>query len=108
MKSIFPSRSCPLWLIISGFSFLASSFFYPALSHPATPKTSHIFVQRINILPLRIVRRGEFCQNDGNIETLTTLLLRDLPHYANRGSQRARRLSRQADVYSYMVVAGRA
>ncbi|MBW4672347.1 MAG: hypothetical protein KME60_34255 [Cyanomargarita calcarea GSE-NOS-MK-12-04C] len=33
--------------------------------------------------------------------------MRDLPGYANRGSQRARRLSRQADVYSYMVVAGR-
>jgi hypothetical protein len=42
-----------------------------------------------------------------NLETLITQLLRDLPSYANRASQRARRLSRATDVYSYMLVAGR-
>ncbi len=48
------------------------------------------------------------CSNQ-NIETLTTQLLRDLPSYANRASQRARPplLSRTPDVYSYMMVAGR-
>ncbi len=33
--------------------------------------------------------------------------MRDLPSYANRVTQRARRLSRSADVYSYILVAGR-
>lgn len=46
------------------------------------------------------------CANQ-NLEDLTTGLLHDLPSYANRASQRARRLSRATDVYSYMVVAGR-
>ena len=44
-----------------------------------------------------------------NIDILTTQLLRDLPSYANRASQRARPplLSQTPDVYSYMMVAGR-
>ncbi len=42
-----------------------------------------------------------------NLETLTTQLLRDLPAYANRSSQRARILSRVGDVFSYMLVAGK-
>jgi hypothetical protein len=42
-----------------------------------------------------------------NLETLTTQLLRDLPSYANRASQRARRRKRSSDNYSYMVLAGR-
>ena len=33
--------------------------------------------------------------------------MRDLPSYANRASQRARRLQRKTDVYSYMSVAGK-
>lgn len=42
-----------------------------------------------------------------NLETLTTQLLRDLPSYANRVSQRARRLKRAVDVYNYVIVAGK-
>jgi hypothetical protein len=42
-----------------------------------------------------------------NLETLTTNLLRDLPNYANRSSQRARRLSRKGDVFSYFIFAGK-
>jgi len=41
-----------------------------------------------------------------DIKTLTTQLLRDLPSYANRTSQRARRLSRSIDLYTYVLVAG--
>lgn len=41
------------------------------------------------------------------LEKLTTQLLRDLPSYANRASQRARRSSRSSDIYSYMLVAGK-
>lgn len=51
-------------------------------------------------------KEKSFCSQQ-NIETLTTPLLRDLPSYTNRASQRARRLSRKADVYSYMVIAGK-
>ncbi|BBD59331.1 hypothetical protein NIES2109_21140 [Nostoc sp. HK-01] len=42
-----------------------------------------------------------------NLETLTNELLRDLPGYANRASQRARLRKRSSDAYSYMVLAGR-
>lgn len=42
-----------------------------------------------------------------DVETLTTKLLQDLPSYANRISQRVRRLNRPTDIYSYVVVAGR-
>jgi hypothetical protein len=42
-----------------------------------------------------------------NIETLTSNLLRDLPSYANRTTQRARRLSRKVDVFSYFIFAGK-
>lgn len=46
------------------------------------------------------------CQRQ-DIKTLTNRLLQDLPSYANRASQRARRLSRKSDFYSYVLVAGR-
>ncbi|MBD2342235.1 hypothetical protein H6G64_35545 [Calothrix sp. FACHB-156] len=42
-----------------------------------------------------------------NIESLTTWLLRYLPSYTNRVTQRARRRSRSSEVYSYMLLAGR-
>jgi hypothetical protein len=45
------------------------------------------------------------CQTQ-DIKTLTNQLLRDLPGYANRTSQRARRLSRSIDLYTYVLVAG--
>ncbi len=41
------------------------------------------------------------------LETLIALLLRDLPSYANRVTQRARRRSRSVEVYSYVILAGR-
>jgi len=45
------------------------------------------------------------CPSD--VETLTTQMLRDLPSYANRTSQRARHLNRTTDISSYMLLAGR-
>ncbi|KYC36176.1 hypothetical protein WA1_41310 [Scytonema hofmannii PCC 7110] len=50
--------------------------------------------------------KKDFCSNQ-NLEALTTQMLRDLPSYANRASQRSRRLSRKNEVFSYIVVAGR-
>jgi hypothetical protein len=41
------------------------------------------------------------------LETLITQLLRDLPSYANRATQRGRRLRRSSDIFSYMLIAGR-
>lgn len=46
------------------------------------------------------------CQQE-NLETLTTYLMRDLPSYANRATQRARRLSRKVDIFPYVLVAGK-
>jgi hypothetical protein len=46
------------------------------------------------------------CQKQ-DLETLTTYFLRDLPGYANRATQRARRLSRKVDIFPYVLVAGK-
>ena len=46
----------------------------------------------------------ETCPAD--VETLTSQLIRDLPSYANRVIQRARRLNRTVDSFSYVLVAG--
>jgi hypothetical protein len=51
-------------------------------------------------------KEKSFC-SEQNIENLITPLLRDLPSYTNRASQRARRLKRKTDVYSYMALAGK-
>ncbi|TVP58007.1 MAG: hypothetical protein EA343_22010 [Nodularia sp. (in: Bacteria)] len=45
--------------------------------------------------------------SEQSLELLTTQLLQDLPSYANRVTQRARRRSRDSDIYSYMLVAGK-
>lgn len=51
-------------------------------------------------------RKRPVCMQ-GDIEILMTELLRNLPSYANRASQRARRLSRTTQIYSYMLMAGK-
>ena len=45
------------------------------------------------------------CPTD--LETLTVRMLKDLPNYANRVIQRGRRLERDLDIFSYILVAGR-
>ncbi|WP_375468409.1 hypothetical protein [uncultured Nostoc sp.] len=90
------------WLLACGFWVLGSnSLAYPALSINLTPKPS-VLAEREN------VNGGarSLC-SEQNLETFTIQLLEDLPSYTNRVSQRARRLSRSSDVYSYMLVAGR-
>ncbi|MGD1875080.1 MAG: hypothetical protein ACFB02_18750 [Mastigocoleus sp.] len=42
-----------------------------------------------------------------NITTLVNKMLLDLPGYANRATQRARRLDRANEVYSYILLAGK-
>lgn len=46
------------------------------------------------------------CSNQ-DLSQLTNKLLRDLPAYFNRATQRARRLDRSVQLYSYMLVAGK-
>lgn len=90
------------WLLACGFWVLGSNnFAYPAFSINLTPKPSAL-AEKEN------VNGGvkSLC-SEQNLETLTTQLLEDLPSYTNRASQRARRLKRSSDVYSYMLVAGR-
>ncbi|WP_256090951.1 hypothetical protein [Nostoc sp. KVJ20] len=90
------------WLLVYGFWVLVSnSLAYPAFSTNLTPKPL-VLAQRENVN----TGAKSLC-SEQNLETLTTQLLEDLPSYTNRASQRARRLSRSSDVYSYMLVAGR-
>ena len=44
------------------------------------------------------------CPTD--LETLTVRMLKDLPNYANRVIQRGRRLERDVDIFSHILVAG--
>ncbi|MEH2200437.1 hypothetical protein [Nostoc sp.] len=90
------------WLLACAFwVFGANILAYPAFSTNPTPN------------PSALAERGNV--NDGakslcseqNLETLTIQLLEDLPSYTNRASQRARRLSRSSDIYSYVLVAGK-
>ncbi|WP_407884947.1 hypothetical protein [Scytonema sp. NUACC26] len=53
-----------------------------------------------------MVAKKDSCSKQ-SLESLTTQMLRDLPSYVNRASQRSRRLSREKEVFSYIVVAGR-
>lgn len=55
---------------------------------------------------INISRKSSVCM-EKDVEALMTKLLRDLPGYANRVSQRSRRLSRTTQTYSYMLMAGK-
>ncbi|MEC4984082.1 MAG: hypothetical protein SAJ37_15375 [Oscillatoria sp. PMC 1068.18] len=46
------------------------------------------------------------CPTD--VKILTEQMLKDLPSYANRVIQRARRLNREVDIFSYVILAGKA
>ncbi len=86
-------RNHGLWLMACGCWLVANSVDNIALSQNLTSSPSPSKVKVI-------------CAEQ-NLEVLTTKLLRDLPSYSNRSTQRARRLSRSYEVYSYMLVAGR-
>lgn len=88
MKVKVKSKNYLLWLIAFGFSLIANISL--SLNHPATA-TNHL---------------NSVCSAQ-SLENLTPQLLHDLPSYANRATQRARRRSRSSDIYSYMLVAGK-
>lgn len=52
------------------------------------------------------VQQSRQCQTE-DVEALTSQLLRNLPGYANRVSQRARRRNTVVDIYTYVITAGR-
>jgi hypothetical protein len=60
---------------------------------------------RTAVRPYRLPTPNSRCSTQ-DIKTLTSQLLRDLPEYANRTSQRARKLSRSTDLYTYVLVVG--
>lgn len=97
---------CAFWLSIS------NSHSVPAFSQNRIPQDAKIkdFIQNQTRNKKQNISADEqgryFCSNQ-KIESITTYLLRDLPNYSNRVSQRARRLTRKGDTFSYMVSAGR-
>lgn len=77
--------------------------FNPLTLQPSNLLTSQHSTLPTSQTPTRLVKSST-CPAD--VETLVSLLLRDLPSYANRVIQRSRRLSR-ADENYYVLVAGR-
>ncbi|MEQ8957374.1 MAG: hypothetical protein RLP02_05525, partial [Coleofasciculus sp. C2-GNP5-27] len=53
-----------------------------------------------------LLAQSATCPSD--VETLTSLMLRDLPDYANRVIQRSRPVNEDVDIILYIIVAGRA
>jgi hypothetical protein len=86
--------------------------FIPLPAYP-TPDSQLLYVRVYHDISLQTKILGKpapttpdsRCQTQ-DIKTLTNQLLRDLPGYANRTSQRARRLSRSKDLYTYVLIVG--
>lgn len=93
-NSIFCLLSPVFWLLasVSDARGLATNSLSPLTAHPTQSSV--------------LVAKASSCQ-DQDIETLTAQLLKDLPSYANRVSQRARLRDRTVDLYSYVLLAGR-
>lgn len=66
-----------------------------------------LFVSNVSSLPVWGVNKSESLCSQQNLELITTNLMRDLPSYANRAAQRARRLTRIGETFGYMLTAGR-
>lgn len=102
MKAKIRNQIYGLWLLVCGFWFVTPNIL-----------NSSAFAKNFTLSPSFLAQRGNtnsesksLC-SEQDLETLTTRLLQDLPSYTNRAIQRARRRSRSADLYSYILVAGR-
>jgi hypothetical protein len=89
MTAKVKNKNYRLWLIAFSFSLVAANTLF-SINETATATS----------------RLTRVCSTQ-SLENLTSQLLHDLPSYANRATQRARRRSRSSDIYSYMLVAGR-
>ncbi|MEA5552086.1 hypothetical protein VB713_14150 [Anabaena cylindrica UHCC 0172] len=88
-KQIFNSVTYCLWLVACNcWLFISPAFSKTLSTEPVNPEI------------------GSSC-SEQSLETLTTKLLLDLPSYANRVTQRSRRLSRSVDIFPYVLVAGK-
>ncbi|GAX38197.1 hypothetical protein [Nodularia sp. NIES-3585] len=98
MKAKVKSKNYGLWLVAFGFWLVAVN----GVNNSVFASTPVLLNQR------NAVKDGlsSTC-SEQSLEKLTTQLLQDLPSYANRVTQRARRRSRSSDIYSYLLVAGK-
>ncbi|WP_293063713.1 hypothetical protein [Moorena sp. SIO3F7] len=78
--------------------------FHPINLQPVNLQSVNL--QPANLQPVNLQPSpGQTCSVE--VETLTSLLLKDLPSYANRVIQRARRSDSTVDNFSYVIVAGK-
>jgi hypothetical protein len=94
-KQIFNSVTCHLspvtycwWLLACSCLFISPAFSKTLTAKPVNPGVSNSCSEQ-------------------SLQILTPQLLRDLPSYANRTTQRARRLGRSVDIYPYILAAGK-
>jgi hypothetical protein len=90
-----------LWFVFCGFCLAVQSV-TPSLA----VKKTQFDNQSEKITGNNKTNNQTYCSKQ-KIESVTAYLLRDLPSYANRVSQRSRRLTRRGDTFSYTIAAGR-
>ncbi|WP_227789250.1 MULTISPECIES: hypothetical protein [unclassified Nodularia (in: cyanobacteria)] len=98
MKAKVKNKNYGLWLCAFGLWLVAAN----SMNNSAFANTPVLLTQR------QAVKNGlsSTC-SEQSLELLTIQLLQDLPSYANRVTQRARRRSRSSDIYSYVLLAGK-
>lgn len=98
MKLKVKSQKRKFYILNSSFWLLASSIWLlPSFLLPLKARSTQSSV---------LIAQSSSCL-EKDVQTLTDELLKDLPSYANRTTQRARRQNRIIDIYSYVLVAGR-
>jgi hypothetical protein len=114
MKLRAKNRNSGLCLVVCGFWLSIANSHMPAFSqNPTLPSVGKLeqsvpntILNKKQTIPNPLQPRNYYCSQQ-SIESITAYLLRDLPGYSNRASQRSRRLSRKGDTFGYMVAAGR-
>lgn len=114
MKLTVKNRNYGLWLVVCGFWLSIANSHMPAFSqNPTAPSVGKLgqsapntILNKKQTIPSTL-QPGKYYCSQQTTESIATYLLRDLPSYSNRATQRARRLTRKGDTFSYMVAAGR-
>ena len=87
-----------LWLLASGLWLVVAD----SINNSAFANTPVLLTQN------QALKNGlSSTSSEPSLELLTIQLLQDLPSYANRVTQRARRRSRSSNIYSYVLLAGK-
>jgi hypothetical protein len=101
MKSGFRQKNYGLWVVSCSFWLVITNSFSNSAFSKNLPTNPYFITQE------ELVKdQPESSCSEQNLDILTTQLLQDLPSYANRATQRARRRVSNK-VYSYILVAGR-